>query len=75
MARNESDITEPAFPHELVQVPAERIEADVVTESGDHRGAFRQVDQRGGLGGGHGERLLADDVLARGQGEATLLEV
>ena len=61
---DEPDVAEAAAADELVGVLVERVVADVEVGRVDQAGLGGPGDQRGRLAGGHGQRLLAHDVLA-----------
>ncbi len=59
------DLPELAGTHPLARLLHERVEADVEVRAVHEPAPLGQLDELGGLRGGHRERLLADDVLAR----------
>ena len=75
VTRREADIAEIAGADRLPHVLVQRVEADVVADRSHQRQAPGQVNQSCSFAGGHGQRLLANDMLARGQGQAALLSV
>ena len=61
--------------HPLGRLVAQRIEADVVRHARRPAGTCRDLHQFGRLAAGHGQRLLAQHVLAGPQGGGSLLVV
>ena len=67
VAGDEPDVAEVAGGDELADVLVERVEADVEVDRVDEPARRGELDQLGGLGRGHRQRLLADDVPAGGE--------
>src|SRR5260370_1351460 len=71
--RDQAHLTERALADQAVDVLADWIEAKVVVRRVHAPAALGDLEQVGGLGGRHGERLLADDMLAGAQRRARVL--
>ena len=71
VAGDEPDLAEPARLDQLAQVLVQRVEPDVEVDRGHHAARGGRLDEPGRLGGGHRQRLLADDVAPGGEDRAT----
>src|SRR3984893_4832709 len=67
MPRDESHLAKPAFANQLMKVLAQWIEPNVEVHRMDEAAGLRELEQPGGFGRGHGQRLFAHDMLARRQ--------
>ena len=66
-ARDQADVADATLADERRDVLVERVEADVEVDRVDEAARVGQRDELRGLRRGHRQRLLADDVAARGQ--------
>jgi hypothetical protein len=72
---HQPDLAKAALGDDLPCVLVERVVADVEIRRVHETALRRECHELGGFGGGHRERLLADDVLARGEDGAGLRHV
>jgi hypothetical protein len=72
---DEADVAQVAGGHAFAHVLMERVEPDVEVHGIDEAARPGLVDQPRGLGRGHRERLLADDVLACGEDRRRLRDM